>query len=140
MKTENYLTKEEIEETKGKSLAELQALVSKLASLPDGRPDSDMLSSPSFAKAHMGVIYLYLSNLRIEVAQKRPDSDRIKELESMIDESKYCFKGLQTLEERSYKYFDYKGKLIDQQAQVLKLEKRVEELEKMNEELINGLD
>ena len=140
MKVENYLTKEEISEIKGKNLHELQELISKISSPVDATPEDELLSSPSFAKAHMGVIYLYLSNLRMEVYEKKPDSPRIKELESMIDTSKHCFNGLQTLEERSYKYFDYKSSYIDAQQKILELEKLVQELQKIIEGLINCLE
>lgn len=140
MKVENYLTKEEIAEIKGKNLHELQAIISEITSLEAKTPKDELLNAPSFAKAHMGVIYLYLSNLRGEVHEKKPNSPRIKELESMIDTSKHCFIGLQTLEERNYKYFDYKAKVVEYQQKVLNLEKQVEELQKINEELINGLE
>jgi hypothetical protein len=140
MKLENYLTAEEIADTKGKSLKELQEIVARLTTIPDQTPEDELLNSPSFAKAHMGVIYLYLSNLRMEVHEKKPDSPRIKEIESMIDTSKHCFIGLQTLEERNYKYFDYKAKLIEMQAKSLEQEKKIQELQKINEELINGMD
>lgn len=139
MKLENYLTKEEIDEIKSKSLAELRDSVAKLCDTEQS-PEDELLNSPSFASAHMGVIHLYLSQLRVEVQEKKPDSPRVKELEEMIKTSKHCFIGLKELIDRNYKYFDYKAKVIEHQNTILQLEKKIEELQKMNEQLINGLE
>jgi hypothetical protein len=139
MKIENYLTKEEISDIKGKNLQDLRDIVEKLTTTENETPEEEILNAPSFATAHMGVIYLYLSQLRVEVHEKNPNSKRIPELESIIKTSKHCFVGLKELIDRHYKYFEYKAKVIEYQTKVLNLEKRIEELERVKSELVNGL-